>query len=99
MPKHISRDQWLSLIKGINCYDCNRFDVNFQHKTVICTTCGAIERKDAAVMRMADQLRILFYGDENAVTGARIYELCDRKISKRSIYRALTKININHTHS
>lgn len=89
LPKPISRDQWISLTKGINCHACDHFDMNFQHKAVICNTCGAIERKDAAVMRMADQLRILFYGDENAVTGARIYELCDRKISLNTIHRIL----------
>ncbi|WP_158607408.1 nuclease-related domain-containing protein [Aerococcus agrisoli] len=89
LPKPIKQEDWAGLTKGINCCTCDSFDLAYRHKTVICNDCGAIERKDAAILRMAEQVRILFYGEDYAVTGARVYELCDKRISINAIHKVL----------
>ncbi|RPA60706.1 NERD domain-containing protein [Aerococcus agrisoli] len=93
LPKAISDSVWQELKRGITCGQCGSFGVNAKYRSLVCSICNATESKEQALIRMINELRLLYYGAEDMITGGRLYEYCDKKITSRTAYRILEFYN------
>jgi hypothetical protein len=96
VPKAISNSEWQQLTKGINCCTCDNLDMVIHHKTVYCPNCATVERKYDVVLRLRDQVDLLYYGAPKKVTASNIYDLCNKNISNTYIRKVLRNLKMNH---
>ncbi|MBS4209348.1 NERD domain-containing protein [Bacillus sp. FJAT-50079] len=77
------------LKKGITCNSCRSFEMSILDRELICVKCGCIEQFESAVLRIAEEIRLLF--PEKKITTRIVYEWCKGIKSKKSIHRILMK--------
>lgn len=78
------------LRRGVSCCECQSFNTKTSFKYVICQKCGKKEYKKAAIMRATLELRYIHYYHPTKITCRKIYEYCDKAISKSTIAQVLT---------
>ena len=77
------------LQKGITCVSCNSFMISFNEKNLVCNGCGCKEDIESAVMRSAEEFKLLF--PERKITTNAIHAWCKVIDSKKTIRRILMK--------
>ncbi|MBM7651994.1 nuclease-related domain-containing protein [Neobacillus cucumis] len=80
--------------KGFICGVCGSFHVSFCGRHLQCEVCGHLEGLDAAVLRMVEEIRLLYPNEK--ITTNLVYEWCEVIDSKKTIRRVL-KQNLNCT--
>lgn len=75
------------LEKGIVCGGCHHFLDTIVKRDFVCSQCGKHEKIDAAVLRSAGEIKLLF--PERKVTTALIYEWCNGTVPVKTIRRVL----------
>jgi hypothetical protein len=80
--------EWDGLRKGIGCFGCGVFYENFDGKSLKCNLCGGKENYTAAIMRAAEEYKLLF--PDRKVTTNGIYEWCEVIKNKKTIRKVLT---------
>ena len=75
------------LKKGIICAVCHSFDVSCFDRHVQCQVCGHCEGLDPAVLRAAEEIRLLY--PKEKLTTKLVFEWCNGIISKQPIGRIL----------
>jgi hypothetical protein len=77
------------LLKGITCAQCNLISVFVEGEHCICRNCGYKETLRNAVVRSAEEYRLLF--PDQKITTNTLQEWCEVVESKRRISRILVK--------
>lgn len=75
--------------KGLTCSVCQSFDVKVEASTnkIVCVDCGFEEKIDLAIVRKAEELKLLF--PNKKITTNLVYEWCGEFESKKVIRRVL----------
>jgi hypothetical protein len=73
--------------KGITCASCHSFNVTANAKKLVCDKCGNQEEIDSAILRSAEELKLLF--PNRKITTRTIQEWCVVISSKKIIRRVL----------
>lgn len=87
-PEQIEKDVIEGLRKGINCLNCNSFNIDIRRKRVRCL-CGFSEEREMAIFRTICEYGVLSF-NENLQTGA-LTDFFGNQISKTSIHNVLKK--------
>jgi hypothetical protein len=74
--------------KGITCKTCRSFSVLIQGKKMVCQNCGCCELVEYAVLRMVEEIKLLFPGRK---TTKEVHEWCRVIECKKRIARILEK--------
>ena len=77
------------LRKGILCAGCLRYYQDLDNTTLVCSFCGHKERCHDAVLRTADEFKLLFPNER--LTTNSIFEMCEIIKNKRTVRRILSK--------
>ncbi|WLD91621.1 nuclease-related domain-containing protein [Alkalihalobacillus sp. AL-G] len=76
------------LKKGVSCKSCCSFMVEQKNDFIICNKCGTSEGMVVAVLRNADELKLLF--PDIKITTSILYDWCQVIKSKKNIQRILS---------
>jgi hypothetical protein len=80
--------EYASLGKGLYCFKCFSFSIVVNGQRLACKDCGNVEKLSAAVIRMVEELQLLF--PERKITTNEVFEWCGGVIvSKKRINRVL----------
>ncbi len=85
-PPEYTYDQ---LKKGIYCENCHSFALSKKDHIVFCRNCGTSEPLGHAILRAANEFRLLF--PEEKITTKEIYNWCKFEVSTKTISRLLNK--------
>lgn len=77
------------LKKGNYCKTCGSFKLSITNNYFVCANCGEKERIEQAILRNADEFKLLF--PDRKITTKSIYEWCEVNLHKRTFSRALKK--------
>jgi hypothetical protein len=80
--------RWDGLRKGIGCCGCGVLYEYFDGKNLKCNHCGGKESYTAAIIRAAEECKLLF--PDMKITTNCVYEWCDVIKCKRTIRKALS---------
>lgn len=75
--------------RGVTCSNCRSFNTYTTQQYIKCKICNHYEYKYLAVSELALELRYIHYYDPSKITSRRLFEFCGKKISQRTIIRAL----------
>lgn len=75
--------------KGEYCASCNSFLITIGDKKIVCDVCGFEETIESAVVRIIEELRLLF--PDIKITANVVYEWCGLDAHRRKIRRILSK--------
>ena len=75
--------------KGITCKECSSFSMFIQGKKIVCGDCGYEEVVESAVLRMVDEIKLLF--PDRKITTNLVHEWCVVVESKKRISRILER--------
>ncbi|MGF6952149.1 ribosomal protein S27AE [Neobacillus sp. B4I6] len=75
--------------KGITCKECSSFSMFVQGKKIVCGDCGYEEVVESAVLRMVDEIKLLF--PDRKITTNLVHEWCVVVESKKRISRILER--------
>jgi len=78
-----------SLDKGLSCFKCYSFSVTVQGNKIVCFDCGCTEPVETAILRCAEEIRLLFPG--RRITTNDVREWCRVVQCGRRIRRTLGK--------
>jgi hypothetical protein len=84
----ISEYSYDQLKKGTTCYSCHSFSAEFTGKAIVCSKCGCKEDVTAAVLRSAEEYKLLF--PDRKITTSAVHEWCKIIQSKKTIRRILS---------
>lgn len=76
------------LKKGLDCCSCGSFTTKVVGQRVRCLDCGAVERTEEAIVRMAEELAQLF--PKTKITSRLVGEYCGGRLSRQRINRSLS---------
>lgn len=77
------------LIKGVDCQECGGFGTSVLGQRVCCRDCGYEETGEAAIVRLAVELQLLF--PKMRVTSRLVGDFCDNQFEMRRVQRSLHK--------
>ncbi|XJS10794.1 nuclease-related domain-containing protein [Aerococcaceae bacterium WGS1372] len=75
--------------RGISCAKCNKFNTYPTYQYIRCRNCGHNEFKNKAIIRVALELRYLYYYQPTKITSQLLFEFCGESMSKRTIINSL----------
>lgn len=90
-PESLKPESFASLKKGVTCCECDSFETVARYKMIECTRCGAKEMKSKTIMRVAYQLRYLYYDYPQIVTKHNLYEFMGGMIGSSAIRKTMSK--------
>jgi hypothetical protein len=74
--------------KGLHCCNCSSFSVTVDGQILLCKDCGTKEKLSTAIIRMVDELKLLF--PDRKITTSEVFEWCGGVlVSKKRINRVL----------
>lgn len=78
--------------RGLSCSECAHYNIKTTFQYLRCKSCGHGEYKNAAIQRMAQDLRYIYYYQPDKITSRIIFDYCGGLISKRTIIRTLRSL-------
>ncbi len=78
-----------TLKKGVYCESCKAFSLEISEPNLVCRTCRHVESIQQAIMRMVDELQLLF--PERRITVNALRDWCKLDLSRRQLQYVLSR--------